>query len=52
MIVITGYGFVGKAIEAALKSHVDIDIVDPMISLKRVCDFDAEAVIIAVSRLL
>ena len=48
-MLIAGYGFVGKAIEAALKSHVDVDIVDPMISLKRVYDFDAEAVIIAVS---
>jgi len=49
MIVITGYGFVGKAIEAALTPHVHVDIVDPMISLKRVYDFDAVAVIIAVS---
>ena len=49
MIVITGYGYVGKAIEAALKPHVDIAIVDPVINDNRVYDFDAEAVIIAVS---
>jgi len=49
MIVITGYGYVGKAIESALIPHVDIAIVDPMINDKRVSDFDAEAVIVAVS---
>jgi len=49
MIVIAGYGYVGKAIDEALSQHEHVEIVDPMISLKRVYDFDAVAVIIAVS---
>ena len=49
MIVITGYGFVGKAIEAALQPHVHVNIVDPAVNNNRVYNFDADAVIIAVA---
>jgi len=51
MIVIAGYGYVGKAIDAALSQHEHVEIVDPAVNDNRVCTFgvDAEAVIIAVS---
>lgn len=48
-IVIAGYGFVGKAHEELLKHTNTIYIVDPIISDKRVYDFNADAVIICVA---
>jgi len=51
MIVIAGYGYVGKAIDEALSQHEHVEIVDPAVNDNRVCTFgvDAESVIIAVS---
>ena len=49
LIVIAGYGYVGKAIESALKTQLDVGIVDPIINNSRVYDFNCESVIIAVA---
>ena len=48
-ITIAGYGFVGKAHAEILKTHFEINIVDPKINLYKISDTDADAVIVCVS---
>lgn len=49
MIVIAGYGYVGKAVESALSKHEHIEVVDPAFNNNKISDFDAESVIVCVS---
>ena len=49
IIVIAGYGYVGKAIEAGIEKSYQVKIVDPAVNKDRVYDYDCEAVIIAVA---
>lgn len=49
MIVIAGYGYVGKAIEAALSKHEHVEIVDPAFNNNKIQDFDPESLIVAVA---
>lgn len=49
MIVIAGYGYVGKAIEAALSKHEHVEIVDPAFNNNKIQDFDLESLIVAVA---
>ena len=49
MIVITGYGYVGKAVESALSKHEHIEIVDPQFNNNKISDFNPDSVIVCVS---
>lgn len=49
MIVIAGYGYVGKAVHESLKDHHQVEIVDPAFNENKVPHFDPQAVIIAVA---
>lgn len=50
MILIAGYGFVGKAHEEVLKRWTEIKIIDPKINQDRVYDFpDAKGLVICVA---
>lgn len=49
MIVIAGYGFVGRAVHAGIKDKVEVELVDPVLGDSVTQDHDPEAVIISVS---
>jgi UDPglucose 6-dehydrogenase len=49
MILLAGYGYVGKAIHETFKDVVDIYVVDPKHNKNKMSDFNPEKVIIAVS---
>jgi UDPglucose 6-dehydrogenase len=49
MIVIAGYGYVGRAIHETFKDIEDIEIVDPAHNKNKITDYDPTHVIIAVS---
>jgi len=49
MILLAGYGYVGRAIHETFKDVVDIHVVDPKHNKNKMSDFDPEKVIIAVS---
>ena len=47
-ICIAGYGFVGKAHEALLKSHYNIFIVDPKFNDNHINELDIDGVVVCV----
>lgn len=49
MIVIAGYGYVGKAFHEAFKDIYDCEIVDPAINKNQITDFDPTHVVCCVS---
>ena len=49
MIVIAGYGYVGKAVHEAFKDIYDCEIVDPAINKNQITDFDPTHVVCCVS---
>ena len=49
MILLAGYGYVGKAIHETFKDVADIYVVDPKHNKNKMSDFNPEKVIIAVS---
>ena len=49
MILLAGYGYVGRAIHETFKDVVDIHVVDPKHNKNKMSDFNPEKVIIAVS---
>ena len=52
LIVIAGYGYVGKAIESALKTQLDVGIVDPIINNSRIYDFNKPSVVVNAEELI
>lgn len=49
MILLAGYGYVGKAIHETFRDVVDMHVVDPKHNKNKVTDFNPDKVIIAVS---
>ena len=49
MILLAGYGYVGRAIHETFKDVADIHVVDPKHNNNKMSDFNPEKVIIAVS---
>lgn len=49
MLVIAGYGYVGKAVYEAFKDHITTEIVDPQHNTNKISDFKPTYLIVAVS---
>lgn len=49
MIIVAGYGYVGKAFYETFKDIEDIEVVDPQHNKNKISDFDPSHVVVAVS---